>query len=300
MALTFRQLRYFLILSDELHFGRAAQRLHISQPPLSASLRQLEEELGTRLLDRNSKQVKLTPAGEIFQRQTRRLLEQLEDSRQLVKRAASSPSGLLKVGFTPAMIFRCLPRALHLLQEQQPGIDIKLIEKNSAIQVEAVSEGQLDIGFIHSMPLPEKLTSLMIADEPFLCCLPMHHHMARRTRLSLNDLRNEPMVMFGRDLAPHYYDRILSLFRVADIEPRIYHEVSHWLTIVALVSRDMGVALVPRSLAQTGLSSVVFIPLDDARTQHQSHCIWAPDTENPGRDLLIDCVRTSLQSEFAL
>ncbi|MDL4861013.1 LysR family transcriptional regulator [Halomonas elongata] len=299
MALTFRQLRYFLVLSDELHFGQAAKRLHISQPPLSASLRQLEEDLGTRLLDRNSKHVTLTPAGEIFQRQARRLLEQLEDSRQQVKRAASSPSGLLKVGFTPAMIFRCLPRALDLLQEQQPGIDIKLIEKNSANQVEAVSEGQIDIGFIHSMPLPEGLDSLMIADEPFLCCLPAHHHMARRTRVSLNDLRNEPMVMFGRDLAPHYYDRILSLFRVASIEPRIYHEVSHWLTIVALVARGMGTALVPRSLAQAGISNVVFIPLDDARTQHQSHCIWSRDIDNPGRDLLIDCVRTSVKDSEA-
>lgn len=296
MALTLRQLRYFLVLAEELHFGRAARRLHISQPPLSASLRQLEEELGVVLLERSSRHVTLTTAGSAFQRQARHLLEQLADTQDLVRRIAGSASGVLRVGFTPAMIFRRLPQALKMLQDSHPGIEVQLLERNSAEQLKAVESGQLDIGFIHSMPLPERISALTIADEAFLCCLPLHHPLASRRSLSIRDLIGEPLVMFNRDLAPHYYDRILSLFRVADLEPTIKHEVSQWLTIVALIAHGMGVSLVPRALAGAMLSSVVFLPLDDMEIRHQSHCIWLAEGEAPNRDLLLDCVRRTVQA----
>ncbi|PMR71570.1 LysR family transcriptional regulator [Halomonas heilongjiangensis] len=293
MALTFRQLRYFLVLADELHFGRAARRLHISQPPLSASLRQLEEELGVQLLERSSKHVALTTAGLAFQRQAQRQLEHLEESRALVRRIATSASGLVRVGFTPAMLFRQLPAALKALQASHPGIEIQLMERNSADQVEAIEAGQLDIGFIHSMPLPPSLSTLTIADEEFLCCLPQHHPLASRARLEIRDLAGEPLVMFNRSLAPHYYDRIVSLFHVADQEPSIKHEVSHWLTIVALIAHGMGVALVPRALAGSMFSNVVFLPLANTNVRHQSHCIWLTDAVDANRDLLIDSVRAT-------
>ncbi|MBA2781182.1 LysR family transcriptional regulator [Billgrantia kenyensis] len=290
MALTFRQLRYFLVLAEELHFGRGAQRLHISQPPLSASLRQLEEELGVQLLVRSSKHVALTTAGEAFQRQARRLLEDLEESRTLVRRIADGASGVLRVGFTPAMLFRRLPQALQALQAAHPGIEIQLLERNSADQVQGLEAGQLDIGFIHAMPLPETLATLTLADEPFLACLPRHHPLASRSSLSLRDLAGEPLVMFRRDLSPHYYDRILGLFLVANLKPTITHEVSQWLTIVALIAHGMGVALVPASLAGTHFSNVVFLPLSDATLRHQSHCVWLEVREAPNRDLLIDII----------
>lgn len=299
MALTFRKLRYFLVLAEELHFGRAAQRLHISQPPLSASLRQLEEELGAQLLARSSKHVALTTAGEAFQRQARRLLEDLEDSRALVRRIADGATGILRVGFTPAMLFRRLPQALQALQAAHPGIEIQLLERNSTDQVQGLETGQLDIGFIHAMPLPETLATLTLADEPFLGCLPRHHPLASRSALNLRDLAGEPLVMFRRDLSPHYYDRILGLFHVADLKPTITHEVSQWLTIVALIAHGMGVALVPASLAGTHFSNVVFLPLGDAPLRHQSQCVWLKAREVPNRDLLIDIVREIGQAEDA-
>ncbi|MEX0604528.1 MAG: LysR family transcriptional regulator [Marinobacter sp.] len=293
MALTFRQLRYFVVLSEELHFGRAAQRLHISQPPLSASLRLLEDELGVKLLLRNSKRVVLTPAGEAFQRQARRILEQLEESQNLVQRIASTATGLVRFGFTPAMLFRGLPELFRLLQSRYPGIEIQLIERNSADQVEAVMQEQLDIGFIHSMPLPEGIDSVTLTDEPFVCCLPAHHQLAARRSLAVRELASEPVILFGRDLAPHYYDRIISLFHHVDVEPQICHEVSHWLTILALVANGMGIALVPQSLAKSGFSNVSFVPLTDATTRHQSHCIWLRDTDSHQeiRNLLLDCLK---------
>lgn len=297
MALTFRQLRYFLVLSEELHFGRAAQRLHISQPPLSASLRQLEEELKVKLLLRNSKRVTLTPAGEAFQRQARRILEQLEDSQTLVQRIASSATGLVRVGFRPAMLFLGLPELLNRLQSRYPGIEIQLNERSSADQVEAVMQEKLDIGFINSMPLPEGIESVIFSEESFLCCVPAHHRLAGQRELAVKELANEPIILFGRDLAPHYYDRIISLFHHADVKPHICHEVSHWLTILAMVANAMGVALVPQSLAKAGFSNVIFLPLTDSTTRHQSLCIWRGDAETHEEihQLLLNCLKEQQQ-----
>lgn len=296
MALTFRQLSYFLVLSEELHFSRAAQRLHISQPPLSASLRQLEGELGVKLLERSSRRVALTPAGEAFQHQARRILGQLKDSQELVQRIAASASGLVRVGFTPAMLFRGLPEVIANMKTHYPGIDIQLTERNSAQQVDAVAEEKLDIGFIHSMPLPKGVESLVLADESFLCCLPAHHPLAGQRTIAIQALANEPIIIFGRELAPHYYDRIISLFHHEDVDPYICHEVSHWLTILALVANAMGVALVPQSLAKAGFTNVRFLPLEDVTTSHQSHCIWRGDMLHESRDLLLKFLKEQLSS----
>ncbi|MFI0473703.1 LysR family transcriptional regulator [Halomonas sp. HMF6819] len=299
MALTFRQLRYFLVLSEELHFGRAAQRLHISQPPLSASLRQLEAELDVRLLERNSKRVSLTPAGEAFQHQARRILSQLKESQTLVQRIAVSASGLVRVGFTPTMLFRGVPELTRALKARYPGIEIQLIERNSAEQVEAVAQEKLDLGFIHSMPLPEEIDSMGLSGESFICCLPTNHPLAVRSFISIKELANEEVVLFGRSLAPHYYDRIISLFHHEDVEPDICHEAAHWLTVLALVANEMGVSLVPTSLAKAGFSNVRFVPLVDSPRRHQSHCIWRGDTPHQSRDLLLECLREQLQNDVA-
>lgn len=296
MALTFRQLRYFLVLSEELHFGRAARRLHISQPPLSASLQQIEDALGARLLERTSTYVRLTPAGSAFQQQARQLLQQLEDTREIVRRVSESPSGLLRIGFTPTMIFRGLPDVLSDVQRQHPGITLRLLEQNSASQVEGLAADRIDVGFIHAIPLPETVASLTIADEAFVCCVPIHHPLARRARVHLRDLVGEPLVLFNRALAPHYYDRIVAQFRVAEVEPTIRHEVSHWLTIVALIAHGMGVALVPRALTHSDFGAVAFLPLADDGLRHESRCIWASERAGTARDLFIERVRARFES----
>lgn len=296
MALTFRQLRYFLVLAEDLHFGRAAKRLHISQPPLSASLRQLEEELGVKLLERSSKHVALTPAGEVFQREARRLLENLEASQNLVQRIASSASGVVRMGFTPAMIFRHLPAMLRQLEDAHPGIEVQLIERNSAEQLAALQARQLDLAFIHAMPLPDGIASLSIAEDPFLACLPPHHPLASRRSLTLRDLAGEPLIMFSRNLAPHYYDRIISQFHLAGLEPQIRHQVTHWLTIMALVAHGMGVSLVPKALTGARFRQEVFLPIEDAPAHHQSLCIWPRDQPNPSRDLVIEVITQCVEA----
>ena len=275
------------------HQANARQHRH----QVTNAVSQLEEELGVQLLARSSKHVALTTAGEAFQRQARRLLQDLEESRELMRRIAGGASGMLRVGFTPAMLFRRLPQALQALQASHPGIEIQLLERNSAAQVQGLESGQLDIGFIHAMPLPETLATLTLADEPFLVCLPRRHPLASRSTLSLRDIAVEPLVMFRRDLSSHYYDRILGLFHVADLKPTITHEVSQWLTIVALIAHGMGVALVPAALADTQFSNVVFLPLSDVIIRHQSQCVWLRDDEVANRDLLLDIVGKIVQEE---
>ena len=299
MALTFRQLRYFLVLAEELHFGRAAERLHISQPPLSASLKQLEEDLGARLLDRSGRQVTLTPAGELFRQQAGRLLNQLGDARDMVRRLGHATGGRLRIGFTPTMLFRSVPSAVAAFRTRYPDVELQLLEHNSADQLEALALGRIDLGFIHALPLPDSVNSLTIAEEPFVCCLPGDHPLAGRRRIALEELAHAPLVMFSRSLASHYHDRIMSLFRMVDVEPRVRHEVSQWLTIVAMVANGMGVSLVPRALVHAGFDRVRFVPLANADIRHRSCCVWQQGPGSAQRDAFLDCVRETARRETA-
>lgn len=291
MAPTFRQLRYFTVLAEELHFGRAARRLNISQPPLSTGLRQLEDDLGVKLLERSSRRVSLTRAGEAFAARAAALLGQLAEAELLTRKIAASPGGVVRVGMVPSMIYRGLPDMLHAFADRHAGFTVEMREMNSAAQIAAVFESKIDIGFIHGLPLPEGMDSLLIIDEPFVCCLPAAHPLARAKHVPLASLALEPLIIFARPLAPHYHDHIVSLLRGAGFEPRIVHEVGHWLTVVALVAHELGVALVPRSLSHAGIAGTVFLPLDRSTALHEARAIWSAGEPNIGRDRLIDCVR---------
>jgi DNA-binding transcriptional LysR family regulator len=184
---------------------------------------------------------------------------------------------------------------LHEFAERHAGFTVQMREMNSATQIAAVFESKIDIGFIHGLPLPEGMDSLLIMDEPFVCCLPASHPLARSRRVALASLAHEPLIIFARPLAPHYHDHILSLLHGAGFEPRIVHEVGHWLTVVALVAHELGVALVPRSLAHAGIAGTVFLPLDQSTALHEARAIWSPGERNEGRDRLILCLRDVVQ-----
>ncbi|MGL4285926.1 MAG: LysR family transcriptional regulator [Phreatobacter sp.] len=295
MAPTFRQLRYFAVLAEELHFGRAARRLNMSQPPLSTGIRQLEEDLQVQLVERSSRRVTLTRAGETFAARARMLLGQLSEAEALTRKIAASPGGVVRVGLVPSMIFRGLPGMLHEFRERHAGYTVEIREMNSATQLAAIFESKIDIGFVHGMPLPPGVASLLIMDEPFVCCLPAAHPLAAQKRVSLRALALEPLIIFARPLAPHYHDHIIGLFREAGVEPRIMHEVTHWLTVVALVAHELGIALVPRSLSHAGIARTVFLPLEETTALHEARAIWSSLERHDGRDRLVACVREVLE-----
>ncbi|MCZ2495506.1 LysR family transcriptional regulator [Xylophilus sp. Kf1] len=269
-----RHLRYFSVLAEELHFGRAAVRLSISQPPLSVAIRQLEASVGARLFDRDNKQVRLTGAGIALQASARRLLAQSEEAALEAREVAAGVAGRLRVGFVGAMLYRGLPQALKSFQAAHPAVRITLSELNSGEQVQELMHDRLDLGFVHTSRLPEALHSRLLMTEPFVCCLPADHRLARRARVAPADLKDEALVMFARNSSPDYYERILSICADAGFRPEVRHEARHWLAVVSLVSQGLGVALVPEAMRRSALQGTVFVPLAGVAARSQAYGVW--------------------------
>ena len=275
-----RHLRYFSVLADELHFGRAAQRLAISQPPLSVAIRQLEEAVGTRLFDRNSKTVRLTPAGQALRASARRLLRQAEEAALEARDVAAGSAGLLRIGFVGAMLYRGLPQALRAFQAQHPAVRISLAELNSGEQVTELLHDRLDLGFMHTARMPRDLSCRLLLTEPFVACLPSGHALARKRVLAPTDLREQPFVLFARASSPDYHERILSICAQAGFLPEVRHEVRHWLAVVSLVAQGLGVALVPQAMQRSALRGAVFRPLEGVTAQSEAYGVWRPGPQN--------------------
>jgi DNA-binding transcriptional LysR family regulator len=270
----FRHLRYFVVLADELHFGRAAKRLSISQPPLSFNIKQLESSLGAVLFERNSKGVKLTPAGVSFREAALRLLGEAEQAEEMVRQVARGAISRVRIGLVGSMLFRGLPELLKAFQQEHPLVEIALTELNSAEQLDALARGQLDLGFVHTSRVPPELKKALYLSEPFVCCLPRGHRAGRRKLVDLRTLSEEPFVLFSRSASPDYYERILALCAEQGLQPRVKHEVRHWLSVVSLVAKGMGVALVPRALAESGIAGVQFVPISPSKFGSDVYYVW--------------------------
>jgi DNA-binding transcriptional LysR family regulator len=275
-----RHLRYFAVLAEELHFGRAARRLSISQPPLSVAIRQLEESVGARLFERNSKEVRLTPAGAALLASTRLLLRQAEEAALQARDVAQGSAGRLRIGFVGAMLYRGLPQALTRFQTQHPAVRITLAELNSGEQIAELLQDRLDLGFVHTSRMPAELRHALLMSEPFVACLPVGHRLARRRSVAIASLRNEPFVLFSRNASPDYHERILGICAGAGFNPEVRHEVRHWLSVVSLVGQGMGVALVPSALRRTALRGAVFRPLEEEVARSDTFCVWRDGPEN--------------------
>ena len=219
-----RHLRYFSVLAEELHFGRAARRLSISQPPLSVAIRQLEDTVGARLFERNSKEVRLTPAGEALRISARRVLLQAEEAAVEARDVALGSAGRQRIGFVGAKLYRGLPQALRAFQAKHPAVRITLSEVNSGVQISELLNDRLDLGFAHTRRVPLELQHRLLLSEPFVACLPAGHALARKRVLAPADLRAQPFVLFSREVSPDYHERILSICADAGFLPEVRHE----------------------------------------------------------------------------
>ncbi|RDK10913.1 LysR substrate-binding domain-containing protein [Cupriavidus lacunae] len=287
----FRHLRYFLVLAEELHFGRAARRLAISQPPLSLNIQQLEASVGARLFDRDSRGVRLTAAGRAFRESATALLAQAEAARVLAREIEAGAVGRLRVGFVGSMLYRGLPQTLRTFQAANPGIQVALTELNSQEQIDALLHDELDAAFIHTGRVPDSLQATLVHTEPFVGCLPADHALAALPELPLAALRGEPFVLFSRKASPDYYSRIFDMCAAQGFYPHIRHEVRHWLSVVSLVSQGMGVAVVPAALARSGMAGAAFRPLADATVRSEVYCAWKAAPDHPARDHFVGMVR---------
>jgi len=293
-AIELRHLRFFAALAEELNFGRAAARCHVSQPPFSVAIRQLEQHLNVALVLRSSRHVTLTPAGEALYGRVQRLLTQANDAYALALSVSAGKRGKLRVGFHASMLYQGLNRMVAAMEREEPLVEIELLEMPTQDQVHALLSGNIDVGFGHSTVVPEALASVPLLNEPFVVCVPPGHIASSEPRFRLDMLEDEGFICFWREASPAYFDRIVSLCVEAGFTPKVRHQVRQWTTVVAMVSQGMGVAIVPRSLMHSGLKAS-FIPLNtDAVSPLQ--CMWMDGEEQPLVHSLVEYAKRYLRS----
>jgi DNA-binding transcriptional LysR family regulator len=256
-----RQLRYFVAVAEHGGFRRAAERLHVSQPPLSQQVAQLEQRLGAALLVRSHRGVALTAAGATFLRDARMLLAELDRAVEAARRAGAGTTGLVRLGFVGSAAYPIVPDVVRAFRAAHPEVEVRLRELSTSEQLEALAAGALDVGFART-PLDERALELEpLATEPILAALPEGHRLAARRRLRLLELAAEPFVMFPRAHAPGFYDYLVNLVAATGTAPRIVQEAREMQTIVSLVAAGLGVTLVPASVQALGLRGAVYRPL---------------------------------------
>ncbi|WP_309624826.1 LysR family transcriptional regulator [Methylibium sp.] len=259
-----RAWRQFLAVADVLHFGRAAERLGMTQPPLTMAIQQLERRLGVALFERSRRSVALTPAGVALVAPVRQWLEQGQALAALARAAGQGDVGRLRLGFVSSLGFGPLPGWLRGFRQAHPGIEIELREATTDVQREAFARGELDAGFmLHASGLGHGgealgLQGLRVAEEPLVLALPEAHALATATRLVLSTLLAQPLVIFPRGIAPSLYDAVLAYYHRHGATPVIAQEAIQMQTIVNLVSAGLGIAWVPEVVTRLQRPGVVY------------------------------------------
>lgn len=294
-------LRYFAVLAKELHYGRAAGRLSITQPPLSAGIKALEEELKVKLFDRNSKHVRLTSAGTVFLAEVEQILEHVARASETARAVAGGLQGRLDVAISSGSLFyRELPQILERFKTATPGVEMSLREMAGAGQPNAILQGLVHAGFANASNVPPQLAHLRLADDRFAICLPTSHTLASMPALCMAQLVREDFVMFARDVAPANYDNVIAVFDRAGLHPRTSHATRTWQTIVAIVASGLGIALVPSTLAQAGVNGVRFVPLDEPGAVSPALLAWDPANKSAVLQSFVACARTVVETDVAL
>ena len=278
---TFDQLAGFIAVAEELHFGRAAERLNMTQPPLSRQIQKLEKAVGAELLERDNRKVQLTPAGTAFLEEARRLLALAERAPVTARRIASGRSGLLRIGFTAASGFSILGPLLEEISAILPDVDVDLQELVTGEQIQALETGELDLGLARPPFDKDVFDSRLLYRESMMVAVPAGHPLARRGGIVGNDdLKDEALIMHSPLQARYFYDLVIRMLPVQ--HGNVVHTVSQILTMVSLVAANRGVAFVPRSATALGIQGVEFLPLASSLGEPvELHAIWSRKVSNP-------------------
>lgn len=282
-----RHLRYFAEVAETRHFGRAAERLHMAQPALSQSIRQLEAELGTPLFARTTRQVRLTPAGEFFQLEVARILEAVEAGVRGVRRIADGRQGLVRIAFTGSAAHTELPRMARIVKRELPGMALEIhADLLTPAQVSGLHGGTLDLGVLRPPMSGDGLASRTLSSEPLVLAVAEDHPLAHQPLVSMSDLRTEKFVLFaGVDSAVN--DAVMRSARAVGFVPVHEHEAAGISVLLPLVAADLGVALVPASVRAAPLAGVVFREVADAATVDLA-LVWRADETNPAVLAVLD------------
>lgn len=287
---TFDQLAGFIAVAEELHFGRAAERLSMTQPPLSRQIQKLEKSVGTELLERDNRKVQLTPAGEAFLEEAKRLMALATRAPITARRIATGRSGILRIGFTAASGFSILGPLLEEMAEIIPDVDIDLQELVTGEQIQGLLTGGLDLGLARPPFDRETFDSHLLYRESMMLAVPEGHRLTQLSRpVEDTDINEEPLIMHSSTKATYFYDLVVKMIPIQ--HANVIHTVSQVLTMVSLVAARRGVAFVPHSATLLAIKGVEFLPIAGMETEQpvELHAIWKRRVDNPAlRRLLRD------------
>jgi DNA-binding transcriptional LysR family regulator len=286
------QLRCFTTVATELNFRRAAERLNMTQPPLSRQIQLLEHHLGVALFTRSTRSVALTAAGRAFFIEAQNLLERAQQAAASAKRFAEGDIGSVTISFVGSAVYEFLPKVIAEARLKQPHVKISLEEMNTYQQHEAMRARRIDLGIVRSPLLQPGFATECLVREPFVLAVPSSHRLASAESVAVSDLDGEPFLMYSHAAYPPFNELLTGMFRSARVAPQYVQWLGSSLTILALVNAGMGLALVPRCAASVVFKGVTFRDIDLGEgVQSELHLIWRSDNDNPAFTMLLDAIR---------
>lgn len=282
MKLESRQLRYFVAIAEELHFGRAAERLHMSQPPLSQQIRQLERQLGVQLFERTQRSVKITAAGDVLLVQARAILGKLDTAVELVHSAARGEAGLLRLGYTAASAYSLVPAVMRAYKQRYPAVEVTLHELLSSEQLVELSKRCLDVGLVRPFAARPDLVAEKLVEEQLVLALPVHHPLAENQTVDIHQLEGVALIGFTATAARYFHDMIETLLLNAGVTPLIVQRATQPHAVISLVSAGLGVAVIPEASARVHMEGVVYRTLyADNAPKPEIHLCWQTGNVRP-------------------
>jgi len=289
---TLDQLRGFVAVAEEGHFGRAAERLRMTQPPLSRQVQRLERAVGFRLFDRTQKGVDLTPAGRIFLEEARRLLTSADTAPLRARRVAAGTAGTIRIGFTAVSALTVLGRWISVAAAELPGVDLVLSEMVTHAQLDALLAGDIEVGLVRQVPRSDVLDSRLVATDSLILAVPRGHPLTAIGRApTLEDVAEHDVVTYSPSEAWYFYELVVAAFQQARLSPRYVQHISQVHTVLSVVNAGLGVALVPSSAMALNLSNLVFMDIEGLPKETvELHSVWRARHGNPALEVLLEKV----------
>ncbi len=272
--MNFRQLRYFLAVAGELHFGRAAQRLNMAQPPLSAQIKQLETDLGVLLFERTKRRVALTAAGKVLQTEAKQILQALELARQKTQQAGRGEAGQLTIAFVSSAMYSVLPPWLSAFRKQYPEVELTLQEATTTEQLEGLQAHRLDIGFVRPPVSHNNIGSKTVWQEPLLVALPEAHPLSQHNEIAIAHLANEEFILTLRPSATDLYDKIMAFCQQANFSPNVVQTAEQLQTVLGLVAAQLGIAILPAAAQKLRREGVCYRQFVETAPTTELVMIW--------------------------
>jgi DNA-binding transcriptional LysR family regulator len=290
-----RHLRYFVAVAEERHFGRAAERLHIAQPPLSQQIRRMEAELGAQLFHRTTRRVEVTPAGELLLERARDIIAAVDSAVDDTRRAARGELGHLAIGFTGSATYALLPRVATAVRQQMPGVELTLHgEMLTPAQIAGLLDETIDLAILRPPVQRRELHVEVVRREPLIAVLPAGHRLAGAEAVSVGDLAAEPFVTYPSQFRSVLHDAVERICEANGFLPRVALEVAETATLVSFVAAGIGVSIIPASVAHMTVAGAVYRPLSDGHPEIELALAWRRDDHAPLLARALDVVRASI------